>query len=139
MDRALQFEINRYICSRMLEDECNASKVYVNFKYEKYYAGLKRYYKSISFPHFTELKKRELEFDDYYRVIRSSLFAKNMDGKASIKTFIIIYVVTKHLVVEYSKENKGFNFCGWMNRLCDDNEVNWNEILVKNENYCHIL
>ena len=75
-----------------------------------------------------------------------------MDGKDSIKTFIRsvadtkpkiwmgrIYVVTKHLVVEYSKDNKGFHFCGWMNRLCDDNEVNWTEILVKNENFCHIL
>ena len=138
MNKALQFEINRYICSRMLEDECNGSKVYVNFKYEKYYAGLKRYYKPISFPHFPELKTRELNFDDYYRVIRSSLVAKNMDG-INIKTFIVIYLVTKHLAVEYNKDNKGFHFCGWMNRICDDNDVNWNDIIVKNDNLCNIL
>ena len=138
MNKALQFEINRYICSRMLEDECNASKMYVNFKYEQYYAELKRYYKPISFPHFPELKARELNFDDYYRVIRSSLSAKNMDETPSIKTFVLIYLVTKHLVVEYNKDNKGFHFCGWMNRICDDNEVNWDDIIVKKD-FCNIL
>ena len=139
MEKMLQSEINRYICSRMLEDECKASKVFINFKYEKYYAGLKRYYKPISFPNVPELKERELNINDYYRVIRSSLYAKNMDGKTPIKTLITIYLVTKHLVAEYNKDNQGFQFCGWMNRVYDDNEIDWNDIIVKNDNFCRIL
>ena len=40
---------------------------------------------------------------------------------------------------EYNKDNQGFQFCGWMNRVYDDNEIDWNDIIVKNDNFWHIL
>ena len=40
---------------------------------------------------------------------------------------------------EYNKDNQGFQFCGWMNRVYGDNEINWNDIIVKNYNFRHIL
>ena len=144
MERAIQCDINRYICSRMLEDECDYSKVHLNTAYEDFYKLLKRYYKPtaiLSSKRFSELKAQDLNEAAYYKVIRSSLYARDM-GPLCMKTLIIVYVVTKHLVVHYNKDKQGFYYCIWMNNLLNDSDINWNVIADRNDrldNSCILL
>ena len=138
MDKRVQCEINRYICSRMLEDECDFNKVNLNHQYERYYSALKRSYRAANFDNYPVGKK--FIFDDYYTIIRSALCVKNMEGKPIMKTIIVIYLITKHLVVEYNEEEKGFYFCGWMNQILDECDINWTNIeRVKETSSCQIL
>ena len=119
----------------MMEDECGASTMYLNFKYEKYYARLVRYYKPITFPCYPKLKMKELNFDDYYTITRNALL--DMDESTPMKMIITIYLVTRHLIAEWKEMD--FYFCNWMNRLLDENDVNWNCIVVQTETVCKIL
>lgn len=134
----MQYEVNRYICSRMLEDECDFGKMILNPQYEGYYSELKSYYTPASFDRYPVGK--EFCFDDYNRIIRSALFSKNMNGKPTMRTFIIIYVLTKHLVVKYNEEKRGYYFCGWMNYVLDECDINWSKIVhTETNNSCQIL
>lgn len=138
MDRRVQHEINRYICTRMLENECEFIKTCLSYNYERYYAALENFYKPCLFPEH-QLTSMVIHEYDYYRIIRSALHTENVGEKPTMKSFIIIYLVTKHLVIELNKINKETNLVVWMNCILDCNEINWNIILPRESSTCQIL
>lgn len=138
MNKDVQWKISRYICSRVLENECGFSSS-LNSKYEKYYTALDQFYKPCTFPVFPSLETFVFNEINYLRAMRSCLYAKNEDGKPSIKSFIIIYLATKLLIIEFNKFNQGFHFVGWMNNIFNDNEINWDNLIKRSQSICQIL
>lgn len=138
MIKKIQLEISRYICSRVLENECGFFSTR-NYRYEKYYIALEQFYKPCMFPIFSAQESFIFNELNYLRAMRSCLYAKNEDGKPSIKSFIIIYLATKLLIIEFNEVDQGFLFAGWMNNIFNDNEVDWNSLIKESPSICQII
>ena len=140
MDKHLQLVINRYICFRLLEDECGFNTVY-DEQYEGFYTCLNQHYRH----NMRRMSKFKLPTangilelkEDYIAILRGAFldFAKNGD-EIDKNTVHILFTITKYLVKHYKTEQKGdcaYSLCIWLNNLLDKCTIEWDEVFVKNQ------
>ena len=128
MEKLVQLKTNRYMCLRMLEDECNFKSICIDDENEKVYSQLKRFYKSVTFSQASMLQTCSLTQEDYHTLTATVLKIRNNCSPLYMSSFITLYLVTKHVIMELTDNKKRSQLCVWLNHLYDNHEIDWNNI-----------
>ena len=128
MEKLVQLKTNRYMCLRMLEDECNFKSICIDDENEKVYSQLKRFYKPVTFSQASMLRTCSLTQEDYHTLTATVLKIRNNCSPLYMSSFITLYLVTKHVIMELTDNKKRSQLCVWLNHLYDNHEIDWNNI-----------